>query len=242
MRKTLILLSQMNKKMKINYTLYFILLVLISTFSACQQIKKSYEETINPKSQENSDSNDNQGTMSSTTTIVTTEISSDPQKKNYTSIYASPEKLDQIQAELMNMPNLKGKKVNVYQDLYFYDFQGARITIKIQDPNIPENIDSYLYANEKWNDPTPVKISGNIKMIDFLFPLDKLKFSVAHSIQKTMEEEAKNIEGGVPSDHIYFTHMQVAGISNTNWYSSIAGSRKDLYLYFDVNGNETSRR
>jgi len=224
--------------MKIS-TLIYILLLFLFFFSSCQQIKKSYEETLNPKPQQDSSSGSFSTSSSNSTQSI---IESIPEVKTFNSLFESSEKLDQIQSELMNLPQFKDKKLMIYQGLYFYDFQGGRIAVQIQDPNIPENIDNYEYSDEKWQDPTPVKITGNINMSELLFPMDKLKFSVAKIVYDTMVEEAKSVEGGEASNHVYFNHMVIAKRASTYWYSSIRGSRKDLYIDFDLEGRVIKRR
>lgn len=222
-------------------TFYHIIscIAFLALFSSCQQIKKSFEDTMKPRQQK--DASDYSLERTGSSSSVTTDVTG-PDDIKEQSVYASAEELEKIQAELMNLPKFKGKKIMMHQDLYFFDFQGGRISIKIQDPDKPENIDTYTYSKGKWLDPTPVKISGNLKMVDLLYPLDKVKFSTVKKIHDTLIEEAKDIEGGTPSDHVYFVHLKVANMDVTHWYSSISGARKDVYLYFDVDGNLTERR
>lgn len=219
--------------------------ILIFFLSSCQQIKQSYEETLNPKPNstvekpkaEDAGSSTSSYTESSTSTF---SYSTSTDDQPTTSIYESSEKLDDIQKQLQ--AKFPGKKLMLFQSLYFYDFQGGRITVQIQDPDKPENIDSYVYFNREWQGPNPVKISGNIDLKSFLFPFDELKFSVAKKIHDYMINEAKNMEGGVASEHIYFNHMTVAGFEDSHWYSSINGDRKNLFIDFDINGKEIKRR
>lgn len=224
-----------------NRTYYHIIscIVILAIFSSCQQIKKSFEDTMKPKPRK--EETDQTTLLTGKSTSNSREIK-DTHKNKQQSVYESAEKLDEIQAELMNLPQFKGKKINMHQDLYFFDFQGGRISIKIQDPDKPENIDQYDYSDGKWKDPTPVKVTGNLKMVDLLFPIEDIKFSTAKKIHDSLIEEAKNIEGGVPADHVYFVHMKVANMDVTHWYSSVSGARKDVYFYFDKDGNLTERR
>lgn len=221
------------------------LLILIYLLSSCQQIKQSFEETLNPKpnstaekpkAEEHSISSSSYTESSSSTFSYSTSTDNQPSS----SIYESSEKLDDIQKQLQ--AKFPGKKLMLYQSLYFYDFQGGQITVQIQDPDKSENIDSYVYFNGEWQGPNPVKISGNISINSFLFPLDELKFSVAKKIHEYMVNEAKSMEGGMASEHIYFNHMTVAGFEDSHWYSSINADRKNLFIDFDIIGKEIKRR
>ncbi|MFT4094406.1 MAG: hypothetical protein QM640_12275 [Niabella sp.] len=234
-------------------------MLLVFAFASCRQIRKSYEDTLKPQPGYEQNHNVYPGSSSSSTTTssdttIETNASGNISKiideamakaglksgqSNYTSIYASADKLDSIQQELQNLPKLKGKKVNMYQQLYFYDFQDGIISVQIQDPDIPENVDEYRYVRGQWQQPTPVKITGNIPMKDYLFLLEKIKFSTAKKVHDQAGKKADETEGNKASDHVYFDHMIIplSRSAHTIWYTSISGTRHDYYLDFDVNGN-----
>ncbi|MFZ4261493.1 hypothetical protein ACFRAE_05585 [Sphingobacterium sp. HJSM2_6] len=215
-----------------NNIAFAFLMVLI--FSSCEPIKKSYHETVNPNPNSHADQN--------ARSINRAAIPPQEKKELDISLYASAERLDQIQQELLNLPLFKGKSLMAYQGLYFYDFRNGHISLKIQNPDILENIDEYIYTENKWQEPIPVKITGNVPLEHSLFPLNKVKFSVAKIVHDQMLEEAKSMEGGTASTHVYFNYINLGKTKRYYWYSSVTGARKDLYIDFDLEGKEINRR
>jgi len=214
----------------------FLCIATVMTLCSCRQLNKSFEETLNPKPEKKAGDNfTHTGTYrSGSTTIQQTE------PDNFKSIFEDGAALDRIQEELENLPQFRGKKLMLYQSLYFYDFQGGRITLNIQNPDTTENVDTYVYADGKWQEPTPVKIIGEIaNEVDFLMPLDELKFSTAKKINDIAGEKIKGIPGGHTNGFIYFNYMRIKRINRkeAGWYLQIQGSRRDVRLDFDVEGN-----
>lgn len=140
------------------------------------------------------------------------------------------------------MPGLKGKKLFFLNGFYFYDYRGGMISIDLQDPNNPENIDTYAYSNGEWQIQKPVVITGNghfpIEML--LMSLDEVKFSTAKKVYDIVVEESKKIEGAKPIRHIYFS--QIKAVHVKEWYVMIHGARRNYRMTFDVHGNVRTKR
>lgn len=79
-------------------------------------------------------------------------------EEEYKSIFESATALDSIQQELCNLPRLKGKQLFFFLGFFFYDYQGGMISINLQDPDQPENIDTYTYSNGEWQVQQPVRV------------------------------------------------------------------------------------
>ena len=92
---------------------------------------------------------------------------------------------------LKALPQFGGKPLNIFQNIHFYGGKRPRITVEIQDPNKPENIDHYEFEDGKWSEPQPVRISGNGNMKDNVFPLDEIKFADIAKIAQAYGEKAK---------------------------------------------------
>jgi hypothetical protein len=110
------------------------------------------------------------------------------------------------------------------------------ISVDLQDPGKPENVDTYTYSNGEWQIQKPVKITGNghIPLEMLLMPLDELKFSTAKKVYDIAVEKSKTIEGAGPTRHIYFNQLKAVHVKE--WYVMIQGSRRNYRITFDVNG------
>lgn len=220
---------------------YSALAILLTLFllASCKDAKKSIEETLHPKPKEKTapagDPISTTVTSSSfSTSSSTSHESYQSGQQNYKSIFESAEPLDRIQQALLNMPDLKGKKLFFMAGFYFYDFQGGMISIQLQDPNKPENVDTYTYRNGEWQIEKPVKITGNIPLKLLLMPLDEVKFSTAKKVYDTAVEKSRTIEGAEPITHVYFTQLKQVNVKE--WYVMINGARYSYQLKFDING------
>ncbi|MBZ4188288.1 hypothetical protein [Niabella beijingensis] len=207
------------------------------TFLSCQQLSKSFEETRNPKPQKEAVQETGSSTTSTSTVIIRDHAEGQTAGPG---IFEDAEALDRIQQELENLPQFRGKKLMLYQSLHFYDFQGGRISINIQNPDTTENVDTYVYFNGKWQEPAPVKIIGQLQTeVDFFMPLDRIRFATAKKINDITREKLKGIPGGHTNGFIYFNCMRIKRLNReeAGWYVQIQGSRSDTKLDFDVEGN-----
>lgn len=215
----------------------FVILLTFFLLASCKDAKKSIEETLHPNLQKKTVPAGDPTTVTSSsfsTSSSTKQESYEKGQQNYKSIFESAAALDSIQQELLNMPSLKGKKLFFLAGFYFYDFQGGRISIDLQDPEKPENIDTYTYENGEWQIEKPVKITGNFPLKLLLMSLDEVKFSTAKKIYDTAVEKSKTIEGAEPITHVYFT--QIKQVNLEEWYVMINGARHNYRLKFDING------
>ena len=107
---------------------------------------------------------------------------------------------------LKALPQFGGKPVNVFQTIHFYGGSHPRITVDIQDPGKPDNIDHYEFEDGKWGDPVPVRISGDGRMKDNVFPLNEIKFANIAKIAQTFSEKATEVGAEETTvDHVLFT-------------------------------------
>jgi hypothetical protein len=146
-------------------------------------------------------------------------------------------RLNQIQAELKNLPQFKGKKLMLYNGIYLYK-SGNKwvINIRIQNPDIPENVDSYSYKDGAWQMPTPEREPRLDGDVSYLCSLDKVSFSAAKKVYETAAEKLKEIEGAEAVSSIHFSYNYYKK-ENAEWYTNIRGARNDYRLKFDINGN-----
>lgn len=216
----------------------FAVLLILSLLASCKEARKSIEATLHPKSQKKAvpaaDPETSTVTFSSSISISTSG------QESYKSIFESAAALDSIQQELRNLPHFKGKKLFFLRGFSFYDYQGGIISIDLQDPDKPENIDTYTYSNGEWSMQQPVKITGHYPLKFLLAPLDEVKFSTAKKVYDAGLEKSKTVEGAEPITHIYFN--QIKEVHVKEWYLMIKGSRHNYQVKFDVNGKFVGMR
>jgi hypothetical protein len=209
-------------------------LLLLFLLASCKEIKKSIEATLHPTPQKKAVSADNDNNTSSTVIFSSSSTYSTTQQQNYKSIFESAVALDSIQQGLRDMPHLKGKYLFFLHGFHFYDYQGGMISIDLQDPDKPENVDTYTYSNGEWQMQQPVRITGHYPLKLLLMPLDEVKFSTAKKVYDTGVEKSKTVEGAGTITHVYFNQVKVVHVKE--WYIMINGSRRNYRLKFDADG------
>jgi len=220
----------------------FIVLLTFLLITSCKEARKSIDETLHPvpRNKTKAGDSDAMGTSSASSSTIfssSTAFSAVQAEQGFKSIFDDAALLDSIQQELYNMPGFKGKRLFFMASLYFYDYRGGMISVDLQDPDNPDNIDTYTYSNGAWERQRPVKITGSrhfpLQML--LMPLDEIKFSTAKKVYDIGVERSKTIEGAKPIQHVYFSHIKAVHVKE--WYIMIQGNRRDYRLTFDVNGN-----
>lgn len=150
-----------------------------------------------------------------------------------TDLFTDKSELQKAQKELQNLPEFKGKDVRVFQGFSVY--ADGRILIDMQNPDKPDNIDSYTYQNGKWSEPQPVQISGDGDMESNTFPLKDVEFETLAQVYKATEDKAAEIEGGKVNSVVYFD-LQVHN-QEKKWRTSIKGTREKWTGYFNPDGS-----
>ncbi|MEQ1762270.1 MAG: hypothetical protein ABL984_03890 [Pyrinomonadaceae bacterium] len=105
-------------------------------------------------------------------------------------MYEDAEALADFVADLKSTLGTDDPKV---LDLLVYD---SYIMVKVQDPKKPENIDGYTYKAGSLGSPAPVKIIGNGKIEDNIFPLSEVNLAALPKLTEEIMGKLKDIEGG----------------------------------------------
>ncbi len=207
------------KLMKKSLPLYLAVILSTILLSACKQITKSIDDTLNGRPRQNK--------------IDAFMSSEDDGNSNTSNFLTDANALAQAEAALRNLPELKGKKINVYSDLHMYD--DGRIMIQIQDPDTLQNVNSYDYSSDKqWGARQPVNIGGNItaeSVSSQSIPLDSIHFKTVAKMAKTYADSAKHVGSTTSINHIYY-EPQVR-----EWYcNDMTGARSSYEIYFNPDG------
>jgi hypothetical protein len=104
---------------------------------------------------------------------------------------------------------------------------------EVQDPKKPENIDGYTWRDGKLAGPNPVKIIGNGKIADNVFPLKDVNLDGLPDLTKEVQEKLKDVEGGKMIGYTvnrglpFSKEIQITPLTNA--------TRKSVYSQADKN-------
>ncbi|RYD97491.1 MAG: hypothetical protein EOP54_10735 [Sphingobacteriales bacterium] len=144
--------------------------------------------------------------------------------------------LEKAEAELRAMPKFSGKDMQVFQNVNFY--KDGRITIALQDPGKPENIDEYHFSDGKWGAPQAVQISGSGKMDDNVWPLSKIKFSTVATVYKNWNEKAQSLEGGANKELTSIDLLFWVPSQEVRWSTSNVETDREKYsIEYNLDGS-----
>jgi hypothetical protein len=204
--------------MKKSLLLYIVVILSTVLLPACNQITKSIDDTLNGRPRRNK---------------IDAFMSSDDSNSNTSNFLTDANALAQAEAALRNLPELKGKKINVYSDLHMYD--DGRIMIKIQDPDTLQNVNGYDYSSDKvWGARQPLNIGSNAtaeNVSSESITLDSIHFKNVAKMAATYADSAKHVGSTTRISHIYYVPEV------KKWYcNSMVSTRSSYEIYFNPNG------
>jgi hypothetical protein len=144
----------------------------------------------------------------------------------YTSkMVSNGNELDQAKQAFKELPRFKGKKINLYKTISFYD--DGRIYLTVQDPDTPSHINGYQYhlhkAGGRWTNDGPYKLDHtDYPLQNGLFPLDSFSFSTAAKIVTAYNAKARTVGSNETLDMVEYDHY-FAGRGNWNYEEKING-------------------
>ncbi len=216
-----------------NQKLWLLCVAAVLGVSACGQKDSApatpagQSQSSQPPAGSNSDNNESEAT----------EDNAQPASSNFLADAAA---LQKAEDELKALPQFGGKELSVFQDVRFYGGKRPRITVEVQDPNNPDNIDHYEYENGKWSEPQPVQISGGGDMKDNVTPLAQVKFATVAEIAKAWSEKAKEV-GAAETELDYAFFSLFVPTQKRSWRTStIETDRAKYSLDFKLDGTVES--
>ena len=132
---------------------------------------------------------------------------------------------------LRKRPELRGKKLVIYESIHFYD--DHRIYLKIQNPDNPTYVDEYRYADGSWSDPQPVVMSKDERIEERSAELIKIPFTNAYHVYRILTEKRKEIN----SKDADYTPYVVIFDHEIRWYpTTISNARSEYELDYNEDG------
>ncbi len=149
-------------------------------------------------------------------------------------LFMDADRLQEAQDELQNLPAYKGKAINVFQE---YAIHATTISVEIQDPNKPENIDHLEFQNGRWSEPQPVQITGDGDMADNVFALSEMPFAEAVKVAKTWKEEATKMEEPL-SNELLVVRASLDHYGEMTWSTNMIETVRSQYnITFNKDGS-----
>ena len=185
-------------------------------FAGCNQIAQSFKDTFTQPAQ---------GEKKETSRMMDEVLT----KENYLN---NAEYLRAAKQELKDLPKFKGKSLQVYSDIHFYD--DGRVMLSLRDPDIPDNVDSYTFRDGEWQEPEPVQVSSQVNLDQQILSLDSIDFGTVTKLYGYLSKESEKIDGAEDVGHIYLI-IRPTLIGN-QWYSSVQGPRGTYSLRAMLSG------
>jgi len=202
--------------MKKSHLYIFIILMVTVVLTSCNNITKSIDDTLHGQPKQNKED-----AFMASTNEKTINFLSDAHA------------LAQAETALRNLTELKGKKINIYDVINFYD--DGRILCKVQDPDTLQNVNEYDYSSEKgeWGAKQPVNITAAVSadMSTEIVPLDSIPFASIVKIGKVFADSARRVGSKSTLNYIYYVPRV------KEWYcDDIKGTRVNYQIYFNTDG------
>lgn len=205
--------------MKQNTITYSLLLATSIGFLSCHKLTRSIHDTLNGNSKEIAENNSIH------------QASETSRKNKDIDFMADRESLQEAENLLRNRPELKGKEINIYQNIHFYS--NYRILLKIQNPDNPNYVDSYSYDGEIWKDPEPVVLSKHDDITNNIVNLNKIPFVNANNTYQAIVAKMKEI-GSQSTDLTVYVNIYKNKIT---WYPrSLSNERSRYSIEFNEDG------
>ena len=113
----------------------------------------------------------------------------------------------------------------------------SHVSIQVQDPNKPENVDSYTYRNGSLGSATPVKLIGGGKLEENVFRLSEVNIAALPTLTEEVMGKLSDIEGG--SMVGYSIGRGLPFDKNIGISPLVNSSRKSISAKADKNGKLT---
>ena len=149
----------------------------------------------------------------------------------------STEKLYESEAQLNEFVTALTEAVGSDNpNLLKLSFYESYAMAEVQDPKKAENIDGYTWRDGKLSPPNPVKIMGNGKISDNVFPLKDVNINGLANLTKEVMDKLKDVEGGTMIGYVvnrglpFDKDIQIMPLTNATRKSVYAKADKDAKL------------
>lgn len=203
-----------------HYRMIFCASVVAFLFAGCNQISQSFKDTFKQPAQ-----GEKQGTSRMMKRMMNEVLT----KENYLD---NAGYLRGVKQKLEDLPKFKGKSLQVYSDIHFYD--DGRVMLSLRDPDILENVDSYTFRDGEWQEPEPVQVSSRVDLDQQVLSLDSIDFGTVTKLYNYLSKESEKIDGAEDVNHIYLIIRPT--LIDNQWYSSVQGARGTYSLRAMLSG------
>ncbi|MDO4908151.1 hypothetical protein [Neisseria sp.] len=141
--------------------------------------------------------------------------------------------LQAAQDALKNLPLFRGKAVNVFGNIDFFDGVRPRIEADIQDPVRPEKIDHYVYSQGRWRYTDTLRIPPEgLDIPKKLTPLSRVRFADAAAVAAAWSQKARSVNA-VVTEPYFVSYVLLDKEHKRFWHTAtIEAVGEQYYLSF----------
>lgn len=146
--------------------------------------------------------------------------------------------LQAAEEALKNLPQFRGRAVNVFDNIDFFDGSRPRIEADIQDPNRPEKIDHYVYDHGRWRYTDTLRIPPEgLDIPKKLTPLSRVKFADAAAVAAAWAQKARSVNA-VVTEPYFVSYVLLEKERKRFWHTAaIETVGEQYYLSFHADGS-----
>ncbi|QMT44469.1 hypothetical protein [Neisseria dentiae] len=146
--------------------------------------------------------------------------------------------LQAAQDALKNLPPFRGKAVNVFDNIDFFDGVRPRIEADIQNPDRPEKIDHYVYDQGRWRYTDTLRIPPEgLDIPKKLTPLSRVRFADAAAVAAAWSQKARSMNA-VVTEPYFVSYVLLDKERKRFWHTAtIEAVGEQYYLSFHADGS-----
>lgn len=139
---------------------------------------------------------------------------------------------------LKSLPPFRGRAVNVFDNIDFFDGPRPRIEADIQDPNHPEKIDHYVYDHGRWRYTDTLRIPPEgLDIPKKLTPLSRVRFADAAAVAAAWSQKARSVDA-VVTEPYFVSYVLLEKERKRFWHTAtIEAVGEQYYLSFHADGS-----
>lgn len=152
-------------------------------------------------------------------------------------VLTDPQTLQQAQQSLAARAEFQGKPIRVFEKINFFDGLSPRIELAVQNPQAPDSLVFYTYADGRWQVSEAEDISHLKNLPRHLFDLNLVRFADAALYAQSWQQHAAQVNAVWREPyHVAFVYLPKQ--NKRFWHTAtLEAHGAQYYLSFHENGS-----